>query len=637
MALARAQERQVTFPADVRVVRVDVAVVGRDGKPVPNLLAADFVVEENGHRREIISFEAVSVALARSRPVPPEPSLISEPRAPSPEKGRQLLIFFDDIHISAVNAERARAVLRGLVAREVREGDWVTVVAPEARLWWTARTAWEHQQLTAVVDRLKGDLVRHPFKRHSMGEYDAMRLVEFEPRTLSQVGGNLEGVEGGDSAKHLLAEETYLTARRRLAKSLRSLHEAVQSLAGFRGRKNLIFVSEGFIRAGSDQGYDRVIDAARRAHVAVHFVYAGGLSSGRATADGDSGCDPIRCLEQDAAGTAYVAAETGGRSLVSNDVTAPIREILDEASTYYLLGFEPRLGGKAERRLKVLVQRKDVTVRARTRYVLGGATAGESATSTLPGALVAVADKTDLPMRVGTLFRTASPGRDRQMATALVIEFQPQPAERDLELLLHLRSLDGHDPVSEQIKASLPASPEPVGVMRQWVLAPGVWQARVVVEDRRTERLGSVLHTFEVPAHSGLRLSTPILTDRPETETPSRSTVRLSPAFKAGGRLYCQYEVVGAVVDTTTGLPHVQSGYRIVRDGHVVRDGGSAAMLPTTEGLLVHRLEILLDDLGSGDYDLILHVVDESARQTREAKRPFHVVPRKGQELPPSK
>ena len=52
--------------------------------------------------------------------------------------------------------ERVRTSLRRFLETDVREGDWVTVVAPEQQLWWTARNAWEYRQLAGVVGRLVG-------------------------------------------------------------------------------------------------------------------------------------------------------------------------------------------------------------------------------------------------------------------------------------------------------------------------------------------------------------------------------------------------------------------------------------------------------------------------------------------------
>ena len=43
--------------------------------------------------------------------------------------------------------ERVRPSLRRFLETDVREGDWVTLVAPEQQLWWTARNGWEYRQL----------------------------------------------------------------------------------------------------------------------------------------------------------------------------------------------------------------------------------------------------------------------------------------------------------------------------------------------------------------------------------------------------------------------------------------------------------------------------------------------------------
>ena len=39
----------------------------------------------------------------------------------------------------------------------------------------------------------------------------------------------------------------------------------------------------------------------------------------------------------------------------------------------------------------------------------------------------------------------------------------------------------------------------PVILARQWNLTPGVWQLRLLVEDTEAKRVGSLVHTFEVP------------------------------------------------------------------------------------------------------------------------------------------
>ena len=56
-------------------------------------------------------------------------------------------------------------------------------MAPQQGLWWTARNAWEYRQLEAVVDRLKGQYQRDPERigESGLSDWDAMCIVEGLP------------------------------------------------------------------------------------------------------------------------------------------------------------------------------------------------------------------------------------------------------------------------------------------------------------------------------------------------------------------------------------------------------------------------------------------------------------------------
>lgn len=180
-----------TFPAGVELVRIDVVVLER-GVPVTGLSAADFEITENGQPHEIVSFEPIVVKVP-ARPTAPEPATparVSEPTVRGPEENRYFLIFFDDVHMSALAAERTRAQLVPFLERETREGDGVTVVSPLAGIRWTARTAFEHRQLIAVIRSLKGQLVRDPFK-DAVSDFDAMRIAEYAGREVQAPLSNL--------------------------------------------------------------------------------------------------------------------------------------------------------------------------------------------------------------------------------------------------------------------------------------------------------------------------------------------------------------------------------------------------------------------------------------------------------------
>lgn len=577
-----------------------------------------------------MSFEPI-VVRSPSRPTAVEsvtPARVSEPIVRAPEENRYFLIFFDDVHLTAVAAERTRAQLVRFLERETREGDWVTVVSPLAGVKWTARTAFEHRQLLAVIQGLKGLLVRDPFKDKT-SDFEVMRTAEYGGRDYKPPPGPNSTFRASAA---LIAYERYALVKRRIRQSIGGLVDAIQSLAGFRGRKSLIFYSEGFIKSSSMPDYDQVIELARRAHVAVYFVDPRGLSSGLPMADGEPGGPSLIQLDTDSGGTSYLATATGGRISISNDVTALLHDAMVESSAYYLLGFLPSTGQPGERKLKVRVRRAGLTVRAPDRYI-----AGEPVTNKpVPPAVQAlglVSDATDISLRVSTLFLDASPEGD--VTTTFAVELENGTAiERQLNLLIEARPLDHTEPVRDTAELSVPSGSPTAVATRELHLRPGVWQARVVVRDIETEKLGSALHTFEVPSGAGLRLSSPILTDEMEASRVPRPRLRLDRRYREGDALYCQYRVFGAALDATTGKPRVSASYAMMRAGQVITTAAPSAIEPTSDGRLLRLLGFGLAGYEPGEYTLSLRVTDSISGQSREAHEPFTIAPAAGSVTP---
>ena len=71
-------------------------------------------------------------------------------------------------------------------------------------------------------------------------------------------------------------------------------------------------------------------------------------------------------------------------------------------------------------------------------------------------------------------------------------------------------------------------------VAREFTLPPGAYQAKIVVRDLNSGKVGTVVHEFEVPKAGALRVSTPVLSSTLEKgEDGSR---RPRPAGAAGLR-----------------------------------------------------------------------------------------------------
>jgi VWFA-related protein len=629
---AAPQATAPTFPAGVELVRIDVVVLDKEGQPVTGLTAADFEISEGGKPVEIASFEPVVVRVPPPAPASlPTPAAVSESMAPTPAENRYFLIFFDDVHVSALAAESVRAQLVPFIERETHDGDWVTVVAPLAGLKWTARTGYERRQLPAVIRSLQGQLVRKLLP-DDPGDFAAMRMSEYGGREYRPRGGipspspstpkaggtpssglSTSGPAAGTSPE-MLAEEVYAVAKRRVRKTLSGLSAAILSMADFRGHKSLIVYSEGFMKSPSMADYDQAIEVARRAGVSVLVKDPRGVGIP---------------LDPEAAGSSYVAEATGGRVSMSNDLTTPLREAAVEASAYYLIGFQPYGGEPGERKVKVRVRRDGLKVRAPERYLVGDALPPAKPIPPAIRALGQVADSTDIPLRVATLFLDSTPSD--LPTTTLAVELPlppgaPEETERELTLLVEARPLLKGDTVRDTADVTLPPSNRPGVATRELHLHPGIWQARVVVRDPATETLGSVLHTFEVPEAKGLRVSSPILSNRLERSRVPHAELRLDRRYKRSDALYCQYQVFGATPDTATHAPRVSGSYAILRDGQPLQEGPATPIEPSDDGALQRLIGFGLAGFTRGDYTLVLRITDQVSGDSREVREPFRVV-----------
>jgi VWFA-related protein len=617
LASAALPQEPPTFSTRVELVRIDVVVLDRDGRPVTGLTAADFEVTDEGRDREIVSFEPV-VVHPPPEATPGEEAIaarVSEPILPVLEENRYFLIYFDDVHVHAKNTEFVRAHLTRFLSSETRDGDWVTIMSPLAGLRFTARTGFERRQLSRVVESLKGQLVRDPFAEGS-SDWWAMNVAEYgSPGEEAQRGGRTRFSDFKPSDS-LLSQEIYAIAKRRIRRSLSGLVDAIRSLSDFRGRKSVVFYSEGFIKSPSLPDYERVIDLARRAHVAIYYVDPRGVVRETSPA----------VLDTESGGTSYVALATGGRVRATNDLSEPLREAALESSAYYLLGFPPAPGDPGERKLTVRVRRPGLEVRAPDHFLAGGPARGSREPPPAVQAVARVADSADVRFRVGTLF--LGPAHEGKLNTTVAIEMDGGGEEpRSVEVLVEARPARSGLAVRDSATVTLPAGrPHPVAT-RELQLDPGLWQARVVVQDPRTRKLGSVLHTFEVPEADGLRVSSPVLTDEVESSRgTTRPRLRVGRRFEAGRDLYCQYQVFGATPDPASRQPRVRAGYVVTRGDRVVVAGAPRPIDPTARGDLLPVFGLRTSGWEPGVYRLTLGIFDDVSHEEREIDEPFVLV-----------
>jgi VWFA-related protein len=667
-----------TFAAEVQQVVVDVVVTDKKGAPVSGLTRDDMVVTEDGVPQKIVSFDAVALPDVPSPKAPPPP-IVSTNSSRGEQRFRTFVIVFDDMHMTPWRAHDAKTAVASFLEKGVREGDRVSLIATSGAAWWTTRMTEGKDQLIDILKRLDGRLIPDR-SMDQMTDWEAMRIyVNRDPEVTAQVvrrfqtygvsmprndGSNPLYGTADDPFVSARASETYFTARTRNRQTLEVLERALNGLAEARGRKSVILVSEGFIYDPSLDEYKRVETASRRANAAIYFVNAKGLDAMPAGFDAEFG-PPLpdqdvgfayASTAEAAAGSEDLADDSGGFSVRnSNDLEAGFQRIADETRVYYLLGYVPSNTARDGKFREIQVKLKDargLKVRARKGYY-APSPEGQPAPSGKPGVdpvMQAALDspwmEDDIPLRM-----TDYVGPEEMLGKAKVLIV----ADVDIRAL-RFEKKDGRDVAQFQILLVVahresgeffrydqqvtlrlrPATHEKLDrqwfpIQREFELRPGDQQAKLIVRETGTGKVGSIVHEFRVPPLAGFRVSTPVLSDTGSSPSPGHPPHPVALArreFPEGAHMLCQFDVYGAAKDAT-GMPRVTNGYEVRRvdGGQVVGVRPQSEIVPTSLGGLTRLIGFTLDDATPGEYVMRLTFKDEVGGHALELDEPFTVTP----------
>lgn len=329
------QEPPPIFRTGVDVVRVDVIVTDRDGKPVTTLTQDDFEVFEDGKPQAIEQFRLVGGPAASADELPArelrtrDDELIDAAR----EDVRVFAILLDDYHVPQLRSQAVRDALIRFVRTELHPNDLVVVMHPLEPV----RTLTFTRDHDAVVQEIR-------LFEGRKGEYAPRNPVE------EQHFRNLPAIER-------IRSEVVLDALSALSVRLGSLRE---------GRKSVIFVSDGFGTGGA--GYIRLRDVARDANRHNVSIYPFNPCGLVLMGEGPRGCGAARRASDV---LLYLAEETDGRAIVNRNAPAEgLAQVARDSSAYYLLGYtstQQASDGKFHP-IRVRVKTRGVDVRARKGY-----------------------------------------------------------------------------------------------------------------------------------------------------------------------------------------------------------------------------------------------------------------------------
>jgi len=525
------QAPRPTFETKAELVLVDVNVVDRDARPVTTLSPDDFELEVNGQPRKIDSLQFISTAPTNtSAATPREAAYTSNETATT---GRLLLFVVDE---GSLRVGANRTILRAAQSLfdRLAPGDLVGLARLPTGVGGVEFTA-DRKRITDGLMRVTGSASTRMGMSH-INISEAWALESNDPGSFQQaVMRECNGMAGAEleacsNQLEVDGRAMVLEASGRARATLQALESLLKNLAPLKTPVNIVMISEGMFVARDRQGMTALSRLAAEARATIHIIRpsqqffdiedrgAPGGSSSRFFDDGLMS----EGLEQ-------VAGQTrGSMSTVNGDGQIAFDRLGRELSGYYLLGFEPNEADRTgrERRIKVSLKTRGMTVRARPTFVIGAPAAAAKTeltpTQQLSEVLKAPLPTRGLPIRVATY--TAIETGTSKVRVVISAEVG-DPAKESADWPVGVVVLDKNDKIVVNrggVSTLAPASKgleSPRLLLTSVALDPGEYTLRLGAVDD-TGRAGSVhasINARLIKGPSGMSVSDLMLVPQPPT------------------------------------------------------------------------------------------------------------------------
>ncbi len=518
----RTEPPPVTFRVEVDYVEVDALVADAQGNLVSDLRAEEFEVLEDGRPQKVTAFSLVNIPIERAvRPLFATRPVEVDVQTNNAVEGRIYLLVLDDLHTDFTRTPRVKAAARRFIEQNFGTNDLAAVVftgrGEDAQDFTN-----DQRLLVRAIDKFTG-------RKLQSSTINRLQNTRVNPDT-----GALGPGEDIDQQERAFRARNAMSTIRRLA----------EFMSGVRGRrKALLLVGEGVDyniyeavgilgSTASSVLLDThdAIAAATRGNVSIYAIDPRGLVTGGEDLITQSSTfpgaglstmqDELR-LSQDS--LRVLAANTGGFAAVNqNDLNGAFDRIVQENSSYYVLGFystNDRRSGRY-RKLEVRVKRPGLrVVRSRNGYFEArGRRPNPPAAS--PNAMPPLLAETlgsplpvsGIPLKV---FAAAYKGVAPNAAVALSLEIDANALNFVEKDGLFLEQLDMAHTATDSRGKVIPGERHSVNlslkpdtyervkasgfrVLSQLNLPPGRYQMRVAAGNR-SGKAGSVLYDIDVP------------------------------------------------------------------------------------------------------------------------------------------
>ena len=664
-------ERSQVFRVNVDLVQVDAVVTDKDGRPVDDLTADDFIVLQDYQSQDITSFSMIRMiepsvrpAAVPEMPVRKQTGLIPPPPPPLKLRREQIrrtiALVIDDLGLSFEGSVRVRESLQKWVDKEMRPGDLVAIILTGSGMGALQQFTADKRMLHAAIERitynLSGRVGVSSFAPISSAE-PVMSDDATEERNMALTLGTFGSIQ------YVLTGLEKISGRKSLILFSESMGNFSESAAMMR-TGTLSVDRERFVR----DHLQRLIDEANRAAVVIHAIDPRGVIYDGPTAEDSLGgmtgeeigsemAARSNELESSRDGMWELTRLTGGLFEYNrNDIDGALQQVADDGEVYYLLGYQPdektisrmKEGKRQFHSIKVRVKRPGLSVRSRsgffgtTDYVEEPLTRREI----MRDALYSPFTSGTLPVRLTTLF---SQTKDEKFCINALLHFDTNQLvfheeggwkKAVVDIVATTFDVKGEQVDLEartwEIMAKGPTFDEMqkrgvVFLMRIPVKKAGAYQMRVAVSDTESGQMGTATQFIEVPdigkghlALSGIALASEekkpeSVADQPEGIVAGREVNGTAAVrnFKPGDAIVWAYQILNAKSGKGRNS-QLQTYVRLFRDGKEIYAAEPKEMKLEVEKdseRLIGSGRMELKTIAPGDYALQVIVLDMLAKE----------------------
>ena len=659
---------QDSIKLNAELVQIDALVTDKAGKPVSGLKREDFELLDNNKSQPIthFSFEESNPARVKNSPMaqPPIPKALT-----ARDLKRVVAFVVDTLHMQFENLNRTRKMLQDFVDNQMQPGDLVLILP-------TGGGSGLLQQFTS--DR---SLLRNAINRIRLVNVDS-GIVPYRSITrdvpLKSMGRQEQPVDSRNRGSGRLSmpdspgeHEADPLEMADVRVTLETLNNVITSMRQLPGRKLGVFVSEGFrlYPTQTNREFSETIGLAARSNVVFYSIDPKGLTAPFTAADslespaersanfGEAIAKQLTQNQLDLLdrreSLSSLASETGGKLFSdNNDINRGLANLLDENSSYYLLGFQPeqaKWDGKLHKIKVVVRNRPELTVLARRSYLArSDAPKPSSADPKVAEAIDAISSpfvRRDIDLRLTALY-IDNPQREPSVTLLLHIDASKLHLiesegsyHSSLEQIGFVLDANGRtvESFSNTLQLNLQPKTFQAALKQGFVatrtmnLKPGVYQIRLFVREVGFGAIGTANDFIEIPdlkAADRLGASSLFLAGQTAQQGKTADAAGATPSqrkFPTNGEFSYSMVIYNPRIDEKMKQPQLEMRTRILTGSKAVFTGqphpvaaGEGSALPyrvVTGGVIKPLI------LPSGDYTVEVIVWDKLRKKDSIVRR----------------